>query len=291
MGFCCTSRAQRANMTMVEKTQASLRCVLNTLAVFVALNVVALTLSGAFVGAVVQALFWGVMLGFGFRAAKNKNERQLRQYIAVVMCALCCGMVLMFISIAAAGHHGEHGVQYADDQNEETKPMLNVHDPQTLMPVKNVDQPMMTMHDPKTLKPLAEAPKAMLNIHDPKTLMPVKEQPKPVDVKPVDQPTDGNDDGDDDEGERRHVPVAFVFFGMLYMMTFLALKVASIMLAARLVRLCKLERLSAHSMMTPTKEGDIALQPMPTTGSPQVFYMPTADGQPQYVVYQPVQDV
>ena len=289
MVCCCgPSKAQRAQMTNVEKTSASFRCALNWLAVFVSLAVVFFTLGGAFLLAVAFLCVWGPLLGVAFRAQKTKNEKLLRAFVGVSMCVLCCGMVFGVGLMAAGGHHDGRMVQFGspdtapqDLRDPNQKPLMQLNDPNAPKAL-HTDKPMMAMHDPKTLKPLAE---------------PAKSEPAKSE-KPTDQNEgegdnqDGNDDGDD-EGHARGGIILGLFFVMLGWMTFLSFHVASIMLAARLIRFLRLERLSAHAMMAPgsTGDGDIALQPMPSSGAPQVFYMPTADGQPQYVVYQPVGEV
>lgn len=254
----CCGRPRRSE-TDVQRTQRLLR---NTLIGLLVLNVPHM-LMGAF--GLFGSLFWMILFLVAMRGLYRKNERSLRAFVSLSVCGLCCGAVFMIAILVAAGSHHGPRVEGPDSPDqpmlEQNKPLMATHDPTVLMETKEAPNKPVTKNDEQE-----QTSKPMMTL-----------------AKPQEQP-----EQQEPEEHSRAMAVVVFFFALIEMI-FFSLQVASIMLAARLVRALRAERLSAPAMMMPAKDlGDVALAPMASTGAPQVFYMPTSDGQPQLVVYSPV---
>lgn len=246
---CCGKRCARRSETDVQRTQRVLK---NTLVMLAVMNLahVLLGLAG-----MIFALVWGVLFIVALRASQRKSERGLRLYVTLALCILCCGLVLVMIALVGVGYsHGDDHMVQQPDSNP--------------MPVEQPESstPLLALRNPESSN--VENPESSSGMNSTEDFGP-------------DEPGVGRSD---------FPAVAVLFAFSLFEMVFLSLKIASLMLAARLVRFLRVERLSASAMMVPYAKhpGDIALEPMASTGAPQVFYVPTSDGQPQYIVYSPV---
>lgn len=272
---CCGRR--RADETEVERTQRQLRTAV-VLVVLLSFVLLMAGLPGLFLMAFIDLLAL-----YSLRASRTKNEKGLRKFVGCGMCSVVLVTVGMLLIVTVMGGQMHHARQVCIQRAQ------NEADANEMMELSNPnDKTMMEVENAASAQRQAEQ-KPMMST-------------RPVESENSAIPEGSNADGDDDmdteddgidcdELRRSSRGIAMmVFFGSFLCMIFYSMLVATIMLAARLVRLLRVERASAAAFMMPQAAGtdDVALQPMASTGAPQVFYMPTADGQPQYVVYSPV---